>query len=177
MKLFKSLLLASAILLTSLILAHCFLVSYSRADEQFFVDGGLGIFNTAGDTLPQVKFMKMGMQEDLWGPLKQRFVGGAWADSSGGGRMSGGFTGYQFAFEVTNSVLQASIASGPVLISTPDTSLGGVFQLNESIFLGVADKSHDSIGIVYNHFSSAGIEMPNLGKDYLGLEVKFPISF
>jgi hypothetical protein len=158
------------------IMAYVFIspvMAYGQSD-QIIVDGGLGILNTEGSGLSQVKFAKFGLQEDLWGALKQRFNAGVWLDSRGDGHSSSTFSGYQLGFEVSNEVLQASIFSGPNLISSPDVALGGMFQMNESIFLGIKDSDCNSIGIVYNHFSSAGIEQPNLGKDFLGLEIKFP---
>jgi len=142
--------------------------------DQVVVDGGLGVFGTEGDSLPQVKFGKVGIEEDLWYNLKQRFNAGTWLDSRGNGRISSAFGGYQLGFEVTNEVLQCSIWSGPTLITSPDIALGGPLQFNETLFLGVVDKNENSIGIAYNHFSSAGIYQPNLGKDFMGLEVKFP---
>jgi hypothetical protein len=145
-------------------------------DDQVVMDFGLGIFGTEGSGLSQVKFAKVGLEEDVWNALKQRFNVGAWLDSRGGGRSNSGFTGYQLGFEVTNDVLQASMWSGPCIISQPDIALGGIVQFNETIFLGVVDKDEDSIGVTYNHFSSAGLEMPNLGRDFLGLEIKFPIN-
>jgi len=144
------------------------------AQDQIVVDGGLGVFGTEGSSLSQVKFGKVGIQEDLWYNLKQRFNTGMWLDDRGGGRKSSGFGGYQVGYEVTNDVLQASIWSGPTLISSPDIALGGYFQFNETLYLGIVDKDRNSIGIAYNHFSSAGIETPNLGNDFIGLEIKFP---
>ena len=67
------------------------------------------------------------------------------------------------------------IFSGPTLISSTDVALGGYFQFNETAYLGIRDpNTDDSIGIAYNHFSSAGLESPNVGKDFMCLEIKFP---
>jgi len=152
-----------------------FATNYAKAeDDKFLINSGLGVFSTEGHSISQVKMLEMGIQEDLWYTLKQRLNGGAWLDARGDGRHNSTFAGYQLGFEVTNDVVQASIFSGPTLISTPDSALGGPFQFNETIFFGIVDKQHDSIGITYNHFSSAGLEMPNQGKDFMGLGIKFP---
>jgi hypothetical protein len=143
-------------------------------DDQYVMDAGLGSFGTEGSSLSQVKFLKVGIQEDLWEGLKQRFNGGAWLDSRGDGRTNSLFTSYQLGFEVSNNIFQASVFSGPALISSPDSDLGGIFQFNETIFLGIVDKDYDSIGVSWNHLSSAGLEQPNQGKDFLCLEIKFP---
>jgi hypothetical protein len=152
--------------------SNCF--ASDNYTDTFFVDGGLGIFSTEGHSLSQTKFLKIGVQEDLWYALKQRFDGGFWLDTRGDGRTSSGFMGYQLGFEVKNDLFVGSIWSGPALISSPDIALGGIVQFNETIFFGIVDKSGDNIGIAYNHFSSAGLEMPNLGKDFIGLEIRFP---
>ncbi|CAM6003922.1 unnamed protein product [Sphagnum balticum] len=143
------------------------------AQDEFLIDAGLGAFSTIGDTLAQVKFGKIGLQEDLWYALKQRFNVGGWLDARDG-MANSGFAGYQLGFVVQNDIYEMSIFSGPSVITSPDTSLGGRFQFNETVFFGIKDKLGNSIGAAYNHFSSAGIEMPNLGKDFLCLEIKFP---
>jgi len=146
----------------------------AAANDNIVIDGGLGIFNTQGDTLSDVKFVKIGLQRDLWYAFKQRFNGGLWLDSRGKDYNNSAFVGYQLGFEVKNDVLIASIFVGPSLISSPDADLGGPLQFNDSLFLGIVDKFGDSIGVVLNHFSSAGLEMPNVGKNFLCLEIKFP---
>lgn len=142
--------------------------------DDVFIDAGLGTFSTEGTSLSQVKFAKVGVQEDIWYALKQRFNGGGWMDTRGNGHTSSAFAGYQLGFAVPNDTFEMSIFSGPTLISSPDVALGGVFQFNETIFFGIRDKDNESIGIAYNHFSSAGIESPNIGRDFMCLEIKFP---
>ena len=142
--------------------------------DQIVVDGALGILGNEGSSLSQVKFAKIGLQEDVWDALKQRFNVGQWLDSRGNGRSNSTFAGYQIGFEVSNDVLQSSIFGGPSVISNPDVALGGIVQFNETIFFGIKDKDSNSMGVAYNHFSSGGLEMPNLGRDFLGLEIKFP---
>lgn len=150
-------------------------VASAHADQdQLVTDVGLGVFGSRGASLSQDKFAKIGWEEDLWYNLKQKFNVGAWIDTRGAGYSSNAFTGYQLGFEVTNSIFQMSVWSGPTLISSPDNDLGGVFQFNETIFFGIVDKDQNSIGLAYNHFSSAGLEMPNQGRDFIGLEIKFP---
>ena len=143
-------------------------------NDQISTEIGLGVFGTRGSSLSQVKFVKLGLQEDLWYSFKERFNVGGWTDSRGDGRSGSGFAGYQVGFEVTNDTFQASIFTGPTLISSPDIALGGILQFNETIFFGIVNKQNETIGIAYNHFSSAGLEAPNLGRDFMGLQIKFP---
>lgn len=149
-------------------------IAHAKGDE-ILLDAGLGAFSTEGYSLSQVKFAKIGLQEDLWYSLKQRFNVGGWLDNRGQGRTSSAFGGYQIGFDVENDVFEASVFTGPSLISSTDVALGGILQFNETVFLGIRDKSGDTIGMAYNHFSSAGLESPNLGKDFMCLEVKFPL--
>lgn len=149
-------------------------VAYGWGDDQLVTDAGLGILGSRGSSLSQDKFAKIGVQEELVGPFNERFNVGGWEDSRGVGYTSAAFGGYQVGYEVSNDIFQSSIWTGPSLITSTDGNLGGVLQFNETIFFGIVNKDHDSIGIAYNHFSSAGIEMPNFGRDYIGLEIKFP---
>lgn len=144
------------------------------AEDQVVIDAGLGQFGSKGSSLSQDKFAKISIEEDVWYNLKDKFNVGAWLDSRGQGYASSAFTGYQIGFEVTNSIFQSSVWSGPTFVSTPDRALGGRLQFNETVYFGIVDKDKNSIGIEYEHFSSAGLEMPNLGRDFLGLAIKFP---
>ena len=149
--------------------------AHAGAQDEMFLDVGLGTFSTEGKSLSEVKFAKLGIQEEIWDSFKHRFNVGGWLDQRGEGKTNAAFASYQLGFDVTNDVLEMGIFSGPGLISSTDTSLGGYFQFNETVYLGIRNpKSDESIGISYNHFSSAGLEMPNQGKDFMCLEIKFP---
>jgi hypothetical protein len=162
-------------IVTVFLVSYLFMTKVANAQQdQVVVDGGLGALGTKGDSLPQVKFAKVGVEEDLWYSLKQRFNVGEWLDSRGSDYSNSSFAGYQLGFEVKNDVLECSLFSGPSLITSPDNALGGILQFNETLFLGVVDKNDETIGVAYNHFSSAGLYTPNLGRDFLGLEIKFP---
>jgi hypothetical protein len=159
---------------TLLATATMLLASTAHSSELLF-EGGLGILNTEEESIAQVKFAKIGLQNELWHALVQRVNGGGWVDTYGAGRTSSAYAGYQLGFDVKNSLLEAAIFSGPTYITQPDTSLGGHFQFNETIFLGVRNPTtSDVFGVAYEHFSSAGLEMPNQGKDFITLEIKFP---
>lgn len=142
--------------------------------DQVITDVGLGAFGSKGASVSQDKFTKLGLQEEIWSPFQERFNLGGWIDDRSPGYSSAAFMGYQIGFEVTNDVLQGSVWTGPTMLTSTDQMLGGIFQFNETIFFGIVDKDKNSIGIAYNHFSSAGLETPNLGRDYLGLEIKCP---
>jgi hypothetical protein len=60
-------------------------------------------------------------------------------------------------------------------ITHPDTNLGGWFNFFHDIKLGVIDKGSVSISISYKHISSAGINSPNKGRDFLLLNWAIPL--
>jgi hypothetical protein len=116
----------------------------------------------------------IGLQKDLYNVFKQRYTVGGWVDNTGNGRLSSGLASAQLGFEVNRYGTVASIFFGPCLITTPDIYLGGYFQFMTDIHLALEDNKHNSMGVFYRHISSAGIEMPNDGRDLVGLEIKFP---
>ena len=145
------------------------------AADDMVLDGGLGVFDSAKNSLSETKLLKVGIQEDLWYVLKQRFNTGFWLDNAGNGRTGSSFIGYQLGYEVKTDSLVASAWTGPGLISSPDSYLGGMLQFNETMFFGIHDKQDNTMGFAYNHWSSAGIEMPNQGRDFVTLQLKFPV--
>ena len=142
-------------------------------EDQTALDVGIGVFRSADKGLSETKMLSIGKQETLLGPLKSRYSAGFWLDNTRDGRKSSGFVGAQLGFEVANNGWVGGIFSGPTVISTPDVLLGGRFQFMDTINYGLQDKSGNYIGLFYRHFSSAGLEMPNTGRDILGIEIRF----
>lgn len=60
----------------------------------------------------------------------------------------------------------ARVTWGPSYLSQKDQDLGGHFQFMQDLVIGVQDY-YNIIGVGYKHISSAGIEKPNHGKDFL----------
>ena len=143
-------------------------------NDQIVVDGGIGVFNSAKRSLSETKSFTLGIQEDLYGPLKQRVTVGGWIDNGGDGRSGSALVSGQLGFEVNRDGLVAGIFSGPTFITNRDALLGGHFQFMDDLHLGIQDKNSNYIGVMYRHLSSAGIEMPNYGRDVMGLELRFP---
>jgi hypothetical protein len=142
-------------------------------DDQLILNGGVGVFHSGDKGLSETKMATLGVQEDIWGPLKDRVVVGGFIDNSGDGKSGSAIISGQLGFEVNRDGLVAGIFSGPTLISNPDILLGGNFQFMEDLHLGIQDKDSNYIGIFYRHISSAGLEMPNIGRDFVGLELRW----
>lgn len=68
----------------------------------------------------------------------------------------------------------ATAVWGPAYLSQTDQDLGGHFQFMQNLTLGIQDY-YSTIGVGYQHISSAGIEKPNRGKDniYIRIGLKF----
>ena len=158
---------------TAILLGTYFLLTdKSQADD--FLNGSLGMFHNGAPSPANVKYGEIG-HRDFFGPFFNQFSGGAWIQTPhDDGRTSSGFVSDQLGIQVDRGVV-IRMALGPSLISTPDSYLGGHFQFHETLFLGLRDRTYDvEIGFAYNHFSSAGFEMPNQGRDFGGIEMSIP---
>jgi hypothetical protein len=139
-------------------------ISYAQ-DDQTVLDVGTGVFNST-----EMRTISLGIQEDLWYTLKQRAIGGFWVDNTSKGSV---FLSGQLGFEVKNGGAVASVFSGPCVISSPDQVLGGYLQFMSDLHLGLQDRDLNQLGVFFRHISSAGFATPNLGRDILGLEIRF----
>ena len=149
-----------ALLLILLLTAPAYAVN-----DQYVVDAGIGISNSA-----KMRTASLGIQEDLWDAVKQRGTIGFWG---GGPGTSSFFAAGQLGFEVNNRGTVASIFSGPALISNTDSMLGSYLEFVTDLHLGLQDGNMNYLGLFYRHVSSAGLAEPNVGRDIVGLEIKF----
>lgn len=61
---------------------------------------------------------------------------------------------------------------GPLLLTNWDDRLGGLFQFNNDLELGLKGQNGFAIGVNYKHISNAGITQPNLGRDFILLKLQ-----
>ena len=142
--------------------------------DQIVVDGGVGIAHSADYGLPETKMLTLGIQEDLWGPLKDRAVVGGYLDNAGNGRTGSALAAGQLGFEVNRDGLVAGVFSGPSFISSPDNVLlGGYLEFMEDLHIGIQDNYNNYIGVMYRHISDAGLTSVNVGRDIIGLELRW----
>jgi hypothetical protein len=145
------------------------------AHAESYMTGALGVANSGKDSLSESKFFNFGYRDDFGFGLTYQYEGGFWTDIAGNGRKGSAYAAYQLGVTVDNSPVVARVMAGPALISTPDAYLGGVFpQFTEDFYFGMKDHRGNGVGVKYKHISSAGIVQPNVGRDYLGLEVSIP---
>lgn len=145
----------------------------SYADDVWVLDSGVGILGSAKKGLSETKMVTFGKQMDLWGPLKERGIVGGFIDNGGSGRKGSPMVSGQLGFEVENRGWVGSVYSGPALLGQTDVMLGGHLQFMDDLHLGLRDRENNYIGIIYRHVSSASVSTPNLGRDFLGIELTF----
>jgi hypothetical protein len=67
------------------------------------------------------------------------------------------------------------VGIGPAFITETDSRLSSIFEFNIQGAVGWTQNGWD-IGVVYNHYSNAGIWPPNFGRDFLGLLVDIELG-
>lgn len=149
-------------MMNKLIILLIFVCGATAKADDSFIGFGVGVFNSP----IKVKTLYGGLQEDLYGPFKLKYTLGGWDKTI--------FVTPQLGYEVFSGGIYASVCFGPALISRPDSFLGGHFQFVEDAHFGILDVQKNQIGVFYRHVSSAGIYNPNVGRDFMGLDIKFP---
>jgi Lipid A 3-O-deacylase (PagL) len=151
---------------TALIFTILYAMS-AKADE-VYLTGAVGVFNSGKSSLSETKYTAAGYRTSL-GWFKQDLELGGWIDRVPG-RSGSAYSAYQVGWEVDGPMIMR-VMTGPAFISTTDEYLGGHFQLKDDFYLGIKDTEGRTMGVKYNHISSAGIETPNIGRDFFGLEI------
>lgn len=139
-----------------------------------FAGFGVGVFNSAKNSAGETKIGEVGYREDILGGLMEwQYKGAFWGDGSGDpSRRSSFMVSTGPVFTVKLKPVEARTSWGLAAISNPDSYLGGRFpQFNGEFYLGVRDDAGRAIGVKYEHVSSAGLRMPNLGRDFMLLEI------
>jgi len=118
---------------------------------------------------PFERSISVGFQRPLDG-YSVRFELGAWGGGPGQPSVYGSFL-VGMTVSPNEFGAESHVALGPTYISTPDSVLGGHFQINTEFGLGMKDKLFYQ-GVLYKHLSSAGIYQPNIGRDFLMLQLR-----
>lgn len=156
-------------IIIGLVAVWAVLYAYDAKGQDVYMTGALGVFNSGKSSLSESKFANVGYRTSL-GLFKQQVEVGGWIDRVGQGRADSAYAAYQIGWEVDGPLI-ARIMTGPAMMTTPDVYLGGRFEFKEDLYLGEEDKAGRMIGVKYNHLSSAGIYTPNIGRDFMGLEI------
>lgn len=161
------------ILGTSIVFMCIFLgTKCANADTAFKY--GLGVFHSAEYSPTETKFMSLSYQSKYTGLVTQ-YEGGFWTDiRDDAGRRGSWFVSASGGVNVDLNRAYVQWLVGPAYISHTDAYLGGNFQFNNDLGIGVKDENNYSIGLNFKHMSSAGIYQPNKGRDFLLLRVSVP---
>ncbi len=121
---------------------------------------------------PFERVAAVGYQRSLIRGLFVRPELGGWTDLSGNGKSSPYLTAILGIRALPNQTgPEVHIGVGPSFLLFPDQVLGGHFQFSLEGGIGLVD--HDVyLGIAYKHLSSAGIEMPNQGRDLVVVQMR-----
>jgi hypothetical protein len=140
-----------------------------------FFKYGVGVSNSAKHSRVETKILSIGRQTPLGPYLIHQVELGVWADSAGDGRTGSGFADYSVGVNVNVGRIYTQVLWGFAGITTPDAYLGGNFMFNQDLSLGVRDTRGVAVGLNYKHISSAGIFMPNIGRDFGQVRVSIPL--
>lgn len=152
--------------------AHC--EEYNKQNHYFF-RYGVGVFESAAGSPTETHILSVGAQFPLTKYFMWQIEGGGWNDvRSDMGRQSSFFFSPSLGLDLDFHPFYVQALIGPALITTPDVYLGGNFQFTEELGFGIKDRRGVGIGLSYKHFSSAGIENPNVGRDFMTLKVFVP---
>lgn len=144
----------------------------ATARTDALVSAGIG-----KDVLAKQPFERMGslgvQYGDAW---KVRANGGCWL-ATAPGQNSSGFGSLQGGLEVVGEGgTFAGLLFGPSFITRPDAKLSGRFQFHLSGGVGVKNRAGYGVGLKWEHFSNAGLILPNYGRDLWTAFLVIPIS-
>lgn len=159
---------AKVILFTVLITILCILGSRSALAADYSIRGGPGLM----DGRPTGTAKYFGIRKEDEGSLGSALELGGFVDRAGGGRKSSAVLRYQLGAKPGPEVgTFAKAYTGPCVISSPDSMLGGRFpQFCTDLAFGIRDRM-SLVTVGYSHISSAGLCKPNKGRDFVLLEM------
>lgn len=138
----------------------------ARADLTLGIGAGQGIFGPPGnpfERVAQVGYQYNFAQDFFVHPEVVYFE-----DLSGGGHLSSLIVTSRFGVRtlLPGNLAEVHIALGPAWLQNPDVILGGPFQFSLEGGL-CSNDGKEAICALFDHYSSAGIEQPNHGRDFI----------
>lgn len=149
-----------------------FLNPSSCSSDELFFSYGLGVFKSAENVISETKAAHVGYRYGIFSPWSLQVKWGGWFDGSNNPIRSSSFyssAGPQYIISTGYFEIRNGISVG--FITNTDGYLGGNLNFNPELYVGVRDKEGSGIGIVYNHFSSAGLNPINMGRDFVLIEL------
>lgn len=143
-----------------------------KASDEVFVKYNV---NVANGSVADAKALGIGYVTDL-SVFKVKYEAGHIFDHRKGAKDSYfGFVGLGIELFPQAGSFYVNFFQNIGGITNIDNYLGGHFQFNEELGLGIKDqRTRTAIGLFYSHISNAGIQTPNMGKDFGGLKITLP---
>jgi hypothetical protein len=123
----------------------------------------------------QVKIIGIGSSRPLGPIFDMQHEAGLFADNRSGLGPTGYVSPAMIGLETKGPGLYAHYFVGPSLITQTDQRLSSILEFENSFELGIRDYRGISLGANLTHFSNAGLWLPNMGRDFLG--VRLNINF
>lgn len=160
------------LVLLALIFISLVLVSHTYADDAFG-SFGVGVANSAKNSKGETKVGNLGYREYVAEGIYLQYKGGFYGDGSGDpSRSSSFYASFGPGMLVDLRPVEMRAGYGLAAISAPDSYLGGRFpQFQGEAYFGFRDPKGNGIGLQYEHISSAGFVTPNMGRDFLVLQL------
>lgn len=153
----------------AIILALLALTSTAQADLTLSVGVGKNIMKQNGT--PFERMVAVGFEHEFPVGVFLRPEAGYFLDTSGK-TLSSIWVAPLLGVRAKSKVGPAlHLAVGPGYLQNPDSTLGGHFQFSLEGGIALEDENL-AIGLVWKHLSSAGINMPNQGRDFICAQVR-----
>lgn len=121
------------------------------------------------------KFAAIGYQNHIKNTIfDYQIEGGYFADATKGILQQTLFAGPSIGLSIENSGHYTKVFFGPSIVSHTDERLSIPFEFNADFEFGFQDSRGVGMGIGFKHMSSAGLGSPNLGRDFLYLQISLP---
>lgn len=138
---------------------------------------GIGIALPEPTYNGEVLYFSAAHQSPFMGMFQKKTEVGLWSDS-GIDRKSSGYAAQSFGLRVIAGSVYIESLWGIAFITSPDkVLLTGNFQFTQDLGIGLRDGLGRGIGLNYKHFSNAGIERPNAGRDSIQVQLNIPLTF
>lgn len=161
--------------MTKLIIFLAILLSSALAQADLVTSVGIGKGALRGNGTPFERAIAIGWEQPFTTGFFVRPEGGAFMDNSGEGKSSPWLSTLGGVRATSPMGATMHLAVGPGYLHNPDQKLGGHFQFSLEGGVGMEDKNF-AIAMVWKHLSSAGINMPNQGRDFIMAQIRIPFG-
>lgn len=157
-----------SIAVTALYITLGFMAAFSSKCNAYELGIKYGLETTDQVTAKEVKFVSLEYQNDIAFIFRHKLAAGAWFDQNTDlNQSSSNFVAYSMGIKVEPGIFYLENLFGISLISRTDALLSTNFEFTEELGVGVQDEYGRYIGASFKHFSNAGIQLPNIGRNFI----------